>query len=714
MNKKPDSRLWGVLGKQQTYYSPLQFLKGKTKVPLNASPFESWDSKRSKYYRVDGWENAVQQGGVVPQEPPVSPTPTPTITQTSTPTNTPTQTQTQTSTPTQTQTQTNTPTSSLTPSPTPSFTQTSTPTQTQTQTKTPTATPTLTPSSTPYPLPSTPLLWYDATNVGSIDYITSGGTNYVSGWRSIGTIQKYMSGTTTDTMPIWSASTLFPGSPLVVRFTKNTTAGLRDFLSQRFDTTEIPSSGLTAYFVFAKPTEYNYSGSANTNGFGFQLYLYSGNTTTGGFTPVSNFAPRVYNNNINTGNDSSVIQLISSGSATNNTYSYSATNLNNKFLLTHVVPYPSGFPYMEINQSATTFGNQITATTTTNFNSIILGGAPVSGGTVSVVNNGVEIAEIMIFGSEMTVQQQEAVQNYLKDKWSYDSWSSPVPTPTQTPSPTQTATQTLTPTQTATQTLTPTPSTTPPFNPANLNPSIWLDFNDKTTITLRSGTNFLTNITNKGTFAGLTGFSQSVAANQPLVGASTYFTGTTGLSAATISNDILQANNLSLNYGSNWTTVYVFGGTNAVPLSPPAIAWFVTSNNSQVASYTHRNANSSALRKGYYEGSSGRYWRVDCSGTSLAWSGLTIGEYVSTSATTIQSYSYFNTTGATETLSGGDSPADMLGLPGLAGLYMLNQTGATENIAAEIGEIIMLNRELTSTEKTNLLAYLKNKWKITY
>jgi hypothetical protein len=113
MSKKPDNRLWGVLGKQQTYYSPQQFLKGKTKVPLNANPFDSWDMKRSKFYRVDGYD-AAQQGGAVPQTtstPVVSPSPTPSFTPTQTQTNTPTNTQTNTPTPSITPT--------LTPSPTP-------------------------------------------------------------------------------------------------------------------------------------------------------------------------------------------------------------------------------------------------------------------------------------------------------------------------------------------------------------------------------------------------------------------------------------------------------------------------------------------------------------------------------------------------------------------------------------------------------------------
>ena len=94
-----DSRTWGVLGKQETFYAPTQFLGEK--VPLNANPLDSWDYKKSKYKRIDlvprTMENDAQQAGVVPQGTPVTPTPsatpvtpTPTPTNTGTPTPTPT------------------------------------------------------------------------------------------------------------------------------------------------------------------------------------------------------------------------------------------------------------------------------------------------------------------------------------------------------------------------------------------------------------------------------------------------------------------------------------------------------------------------------------------------------------------------------------------------------------------------------------------------
>jgi hypothetical protein len=90
-------RLWGVLGKQQSYSGPTP--PTGNKVPLNNNPMNSWDYKKSNYRRLDGRANAIQQGGVVPQDDvtptptatsPITPTPTPTNTGTPQPTGTPT------------------------------------------------------------------------------------------------------------------------------------------------------------------------------------------------------------------------------------------------------------------------------------------------------------------------------------------------------------------------------------------------------------------------------------------------------------------------------------------------------------------------------------------------------------------------------------------------------------------------------------------------
>jgi hypothetical protein len=301
---------------------------------------------------------------------------------------------------------------------------TPTPDVSPTPTPTPDVTPTPTPSSTPYPLPETPSLWYDATNLGSIDYISSGGTDYVSAWRSIGTYQKVLTGTTTDTMPVWSGSTNLPGSPLVIRFNKSATAGLRDFLTQRFDSTVVPVSGSSVFMVVSNPG-YNYSGSTTVNGFGFNFLLYSGNSVTGGFTPILNTFPVNYGTAFNTGTNSISLNFTSSGytASPNGILGFSGFNLNNNFLYTQIIPHPSGIPSLTVNNSTTGITNNITATTLSNITAISIGTAPSSGGTLSTtINAGAEIGEIMVFGRPLTAGEQTQVQNYLKDKWNYTSW----------------------------------------------------------------------------------------------------------------------------------------------------------------------------------------------------------------------------------------------------------------------------------------------------
>lgn len=64
MRRNIAKRTWGVLGKQQTFYSPGQFIENKPKVPLNNTPVDAWDYKKSKYYRIDLVPIEVQQGGV--------------------------------------------------------------------------------------------------------------------------------------------------------------------------------------------------------------------------------------------------------------------------------------------------------------------------------------------------------------------------------------------------------------------------------------------------------------------------------------------------------------------------------------------------------------------------------------------------------------------------------------------------------------------------
>jgi hypothetical protein len=353
--------------------------------------------------------------------PGATPSPTPTNTETSTATPTPTNTETPTQTPTQTPTNTET----STPTPTPTNTETPTPTMTPTQTGTgipqvtPTPTQTNTPSSTPFPLPETPALWYDSTNTGTVDLISSGGTNYVSVWRSAGVYQKALSGATTDQMPIYSGSSRFPNNPNIVRFTKNNTAALRDVLSQRFDTTFIPQTGFTFFEVIANPVGGNYVNGGPAQ-FVFPVQLFSG-TTLGGFGSPTQFVQAF---NIGATNNGLVSNTVINGVVTsNNILNWSAQSLGDKYLYVQSIGFPNQPLPFELNNSASTLTTQVTGTTTAGFNAVVIGQIATSGGTLNTTfNAGAEVAEIMVYNRVLNSTEIDQVQNYLRDKWIYTQW----------------------------------------------------------------------------------------------------------------------------------------------------------------------------------------------------------------------------------------------------------------------------------------------------
>lgn len=375
-----EKKTWGVLGKIEEFYSPEQFQDESRIVPLNANPLDAWDSTRSRYRRrVQGpLPNDFQQAGVVPQV-------------------------------------TSTPVPDVSPTPTPSFTPTATVTPTMT------VTPTITPSSTPYPLPETPALWYDSTNLGSIDYITSGGTDYVSTWRSIGTYQKAVSGSSINNMPIWSGSSRFPDSPLIVRFTKTSNTALIDWLSQRFDSTPIPQSGITVFHVVANPVGGNYVLGGNAY-FLYATQFLSGNTTTGGFTP-----PLQLNYTLQPGQVSNGISVSTNinGVATTNTVgsSWSGNAINNMMIYHQSIAQASGSSPFTLNNTGSTLPTPITGTNVGNITSVSLGAPFASGGTVNTaILSSVEMGEVMMFNRVLTAGETTQVINYLKDKWKYTSW----------------------------------------------------------------------------------------------------------------------------------------------------------------------------------------------------------------------------------------------------------------------------------------------------
>ena len=269
-------------------------------------------------------------------------------------------------------------------------------------------------------------------------------------------------------------------------------------------------------------------------------------------------------------------------------------------------------------------------------------------------------------------------------------------------SPTPTITQTNTPTNT----LTPTPSSTPTFNPSSLNPIIWTDFSDTSTMTFRSGTNYLEKITNKGVYGGLTAFTQTTAANQPLIGLSTGFTGVS-ISAVTISNDYIQSI-ISTSAQTNITRVCVM--SNVVNNSPWNYFW--DSNNDQYSTYMR--VNSTTSRKAFYDFPSGAYCRIDCSLTNRPSTGQTYIEYFSTSAATKVRYSSFNGSATTETQVAASSCNGFLNSPPVATLQLISGMNDPTVFNGEIGEILMFSGELTTTQTTDLLNYLKNKWGLKY
>ena len=408
MKGRIDKRTWGVLGKQQTYYSPQQFLKGKTKTPLNANPFDSWDVKRSRFNRVDGYENAVQQGGVVPQVssgPVASPTPTPSITPTLTPSITPSQ----------------------TASPTPS----------------------ITPSSTPYPLPIQPNLWFDGSDSAYMSVISSGGTDYVSTWTSKGINGWVLTAANTNQMARLSASTQMPGNPNVVRFTSGSSTAFHSSM-RSYNNTPLSFTGGTWFIVWAVPAGLTYPQAGQ-----FNNRAYSG-TTSGGLIPFG--LPALSLVQSSPSNNFTVQSVISGYTYGWGPLGVSAATINNKVIARTSAPSVLGeFGVFEINQSAGTASTSYTASTNVGLvNSYNMGCTTTSGGTINQIGSNYEICDIMWYNTTLSNADVEAVELYLKDKWRYDEWASPVPTAT----PTASTTSTPTPSITATQTNTPTPSPT--------------------------------------------------------------------------------------------------------------------------------------------------------------------------------------------------------------------------------------------------------------
>lgn len=414
MKRNIGKKTWGVLGKQQTYYyQPGLALGNKEKTPLNASAFEAWDAKKSKYRRVDlmprPMENDGQQAGVVGTSAAPVPSPTPTITSTNTPT----------------QTGTNTPTPSITPSATPAI--------------------------------PVPVLWYDASDTSTLTLSGSGGNNYITAWTSKGSFSKTLTASTITTAPIYSGSSTLPGAPNVVRFTTDATAGNRDFLGSVHNSQFITTTGTTIFQIISKPT------NATAMIAGFRMY--SGDTTGGFVAPTSKLSI----NSILGLNGLQQSQVVGYTGPSNqfNLQNTTAYTRGDNYLLTNVSAVNSGeFMNSYVNEfySASTTA-YIALTGGSQVNAITLNGTAAANGTITASNSSNEVAEIIVYNRVLSAGEITQVQNYLKSKWNYTNWIPPTPTPTptttQTTTPTITPTNTQTPTTTTTQTPTNTQTPTP-------------------------------------------------------------------------------------------------------------------------------------------------------------------------------------------------------------------------------------------------------------
>ena len=646
---------------------------------------------------------------------PPSPTPSVTASQTATPTMTPTQTKTPTQTPTQTPTNTNTPTNTKTPTPTP--TTTTTLTATQTPTKTPTQTPTNTRTSTPTPS-ITASQTQTPTQTKTPTQTPTTTTTLTATPTQTKTPTQTPTPTTTTTQTPTTTTTLTstPTQTATVTNTPTTTTTLTATPTQTPTVTQTPTQTLPTPTVTATSTLTPTKTPTQTPNPICPTQLVISNAVS----------TATINNGVYTG-------VTSSSGVTFSSVYLDYTNNTNKFVSVGVAPDGNSYLAYEFYNSSNNA-----------FYSLMRAFSGVTDLGWSVTEQGFGQSP---FYSGVTLTGDTAYGNYgyiTSGGLSYPSTGSvnfsggvgtttcyiaypvacPTPTPTpsitasQTPTPSITSSPTLTPsvtptsttiTPTPTNTLTQTPTVTPsttPFNPASLSPQIWVDFSDTSTMTFRTGTNNLEKITNKGVYGGLTAFTQSTASVQPVVSASTQFTGVT-ISAVTLSNDYLQSN-ISTTASTNWTKVFVMG--NVVNNGIFRFEWGSPTNS--FADYLAPS--STSFRKATYNGTTAQYWRRDCSLTNRPSTGQTIVDYTSFSSSTPVSYSYINGSATTESNVAGSNNGSTQNFPGASTLYILNDPGDGNTYNGECGELFMFTRELTSTERSNLENYLKNKWGLQY
>ena len=371
------SKTWGVLGKRETTYTSSSFVGDKK--PLNRNPLDAWDTKTSRYIRIDGIANDAQQGGVpenqvtpTPSPTSVTPTPTQTSTSTPTPTNTPTNTETPTQTPTPTITETPTQT------PTPTITDTPTQTPTPTITDTPTSTPTQTSTSTPTPTPSsTPLI--PISNLQQW-YISTVGAS-TSSWNNNGLLGGSIVASNPN-QPALITGTLGSYSGQAVEFTAS------DEMSGSFS--PVTYSGLTSFAVVKWKNAGTYAG------------IYNGAFTSQNDDTGANnqFVPTYANSSnpyLSVGNSNSISQLPM-------IYSISGT------------PGQWEARYDAKSSNFTTSLN-VSAATPAAATSLVIAVSP-DGAT----QPNLTVFEYIVYNRKLSGAEYTQVMNYLKSKYNYASW----------------------------------------------------------------------------------------------------------------------------------------------------------------------------------------------------------------------------------------------------------------------------------------------------
>jgi hypothetical protein len=264
---------------------------------------------------------------------------------------------------------------------------------------------------TPYDIP-TPSLWYDAADATTLGLTNSGGTNFIDSWTSKGTYTNVLTGTTVQ-RPIYSGSTTLPGNPNVVRFTTDSTTANRDYLADLTGTTLITNNGFTVFQVLTKPS----TGATMTAS--FKMYSGTTNGTYTGATPKFQLTTQLTQNAI-------ITQTINTGGTYNNmsTSNISGYSKNSNYLTTYVVPATNGeFMEQYVGSFYSASTTPYVLNTGLTANKVMLNVAGItSAGVLTAASSSNEVAEIIYYNRELTQNEIYIVQNYLENKWSYDTW----------------------------------------------------------------------------------------------------------------------------------------------------------------------------------------------------------------------------------------------------------------------------------------------------